>query len=137
MVEGTWIFSESRLSMCRAWLQLVSAYQKSSGFGAIFDELAVPSCFRIALVPKLGDFQRALRGLLDQALKSGRHELAISAADLDDEVVGHPGANHRMPMCCDAMVTEMWSDDELLSAPPDGIGHSLTISYRLPRRWQQ
>lgn len=91
----------------------------------------------IAVVPKLGDFQRALCRILDRAEALGRSESVISAADLDDEVDGHPGSGHRMPICCDAMVAEMWSDDDLLSAPPDGVGPSLTICYRLPRRWQR
>ena len=91
----------------------------------------------IALVPKLGDFQRVLRGMLNRAEGLGRTEIAINAQDLDEEVDGYPGAGHRMAMCCDAMVAEMWSDDNLLSAPPDGIGQSLTINFRLPRRWQR
>ena len=90
----------------------------------------------IALVPKLGDYQRALRGMLNRAEGMGRTEIAIIAVGLDGEIVGFPGADHRMAMCCNALVAEMWSDDELLSAPPDGVGQSLTISFRLPRRWQ-
>ncbi|OWU69472.1 hypothetical protein ATO1_24585 [Phaeobacter sp. 22II1-1F12B] len=90
----------------------------------------------IAIVPKLGDFQRALRRMLNRAAGLRRTEITINAADLDKEVDGHPGSAHRIPMCCDAMVAEMWSDDQLLSAPPNGVGQSLTISFRLPRRWQ-
>src|SRR5262249_23681741 len=57
----------------------------------------------------------------------------LNAGDLHRAIGGYPGKNHRMPLCCHAMRAAMRQGDEILAAPPQGDGPSLTIRYRLPR----
>lgn len=87
------------------------------------------------VVPNVEVFRNALSHLLEKAESLGWAGVTVSASELDSQVGGYSDANVRIPLCCDVMVEAMWSDDELLSAPPEGIGESLTIRYRLPRRW--
>ena len=57
----------------------------------------------------------------------------INSGQLHREVGGYPGQNHRMPMCCAVMRSEMSAVDAILREPPKKQGASLTIRYKLPR----
>lgn len=86
------------------------------------------------VVPCADDFKSALRKLLSRAEASGRDHVSINASEVDSEVDGYPDPDHRLPLCCGAMIEDMWSDDEVLIAPRSVYDDSLTIRYRLPRR---
>ena len=48
------------------------------------------------------------------------------------QVGGYPGQNHRMPMCCAVMRSEMSAGDAILQEPPKKQGASLTILTSFP-----
>jgi hypothetical protein len=79
------------------------------------------------------DFQAVLRQEFAEASARGDMCLRISAGKLHKRVGGYPGANHRMPVCCNVMRAMMRAGDVVVDAPPKGLGASLEIEYRLPR----
>jgi hypothetical protein len=79
------------------------------------------------------DFETELRRQLAHAQSLGRPHLDVNAGELHRDVGGYPSSDHRMPMCCNAMLGEMIEKDRILNQPPKGAGASLTIRYRLPR----
>lgn len=88
----------------------------------------------LMVVPSVEDFRTTLSLVLKNAENLGWAAVTVRASELNTQVRGYADPRFRIPLCCDVMVEAMWSDDELLSAPPQGIGGSLTIRYRLPRR---
>jgi hypothetical protein len=50
----------------------------------------------------------------------------INSGQLHREVGGYPSQNHRMPMCCAVMRSEMSAGDAILQEPPKKQGASLT-----------
>jgi len=88
---------------------------------------------RSASAPKAGDFRNALRVSFEEAEHNGLSHIDVQAGNLHRQVGGYPGANHRMPICCDAMRAIMTPGDRILDAPPSRRGASLTIRYKLPR----
>lgn len=79
------------------------------------------------------EFRTELARRFVEAEKRGLSYIKISSGDLHRAVGGYPGPDHRMPVCCSVMETEMRAGDVIESAPPKGKGASLTIRYRLPR----
>ncbi len=79
------------------------------------------------------DFRNELARLFEAAANAARARMVVRAGDLHRGVGGCPGANHRMPVCCNAMYAEMVEGDKVLSAPPGGEGASVEIEYLLPR----
>ena len=80
------------------------------------------------------DFRNELAGLFVAAAKAGRGTIVVRSGDLHRTVGGYSGTNHRMPLCCNVMYAEMLEGvDEVLSAPPSGLGASVAIEYLLPR----
>ena len=80
------------------------------------------------------DFEAELARMFDEAMISGKGSLIVEAGRLHRRVGGYPGNNHRMPVCCGVMRSEMVDDfDEVLYEPPKGNGASLRIEYRLRR----
>lgn len=55
--------------------------------------------------------------------------IELRSGDIHSEVGGYPGANHRMPVCCDVMYEAMRGDDEIISKPRKGKGANLYIKY--------
>ena len=86
--------------------------------------------------PTRADFVRSLETLLDEAARQGRQFVDVSAGELHQGVGGHPGNQHRMPICCRVMRDRMHVDDQILSTPPSGQGASLSIRYYLGRKRQ-
>jgi hypothetical protein len=84
-------------------------------------------------MPNTLDFQKALTKMLQNAQAQGLSYVDVKAGDLHHYVGDYPGSNHRMPACCNAMRRMMKSGDEVLHAPPSGLGANLKIRYRLPR----
>ncbi|MGE4572669.1 MAG: hypothetical protein AB7E09_08030 [Candidatus Izemoplasmatales bacterium] len=70
------------------------------------------------------------KGLISEKIKSmkGKYVELISG-EIHREIGGYPGANHRMPTCCNAMRELMNSDDEILHSPKKGNGATLKIRY--------
>ena len=83
--------------------------------------------------PKSDGFREALKGLLEEAERSGQSHVEVLAGDLHRGVGGYPGRRHNMPGCVGVMRAEMGPGDEVVNAPPSGKGASVIIRYRLPR----
>ena len=63
------------------------------------------------------DFRDELAALFEAASEAGRGAIVVRADDLHRGVGGYPGADHRMPLCCNVMHAEMVVGvDEVLSA---------------------
>lgn len=62
-----------------------------------------------------------------EAMKGDYIELV--SGDIHREIGGYPGANHRMPTCCNAMRDLMSNDDEIVYSPKKGNGATLKIRY--------
>jgi hypothetical protein len=84
-------------------------------------------------MPVVQDFERELQRRLAQAQESGNPYVDVNSGELHRDVGGYPGRDHRMPICCGAMMSSMKFGDEVLARPPKGRGASLTIRYKLPR----
>lgn len=82
------------------------------------------------------DFRHELFRMLQAAQNSGREFVEISAGALHRRLDGYPGADSRMPNCCQVMKPQLALDcgDVVVNEPPSGQGATLTIRYRLPRR---
>jgi 5-methylcytosine-specific restriction protein A len=87
-------------------------------------------------MPNRDEFKMELHRMMHEAMQQGRGTVEISAGELHRRLGDYPGANHRMPMCCEVMRSALASDygDLILEEPPSGQGASLTIRYVLPRR---
>ncbi len=84
--------------------------------------------------PTAGEFRAALDRRLAAAEREGRAHLDVGAGDLHREVGGYPGPGHRLPGCCLVMRGACGPGDEVVEAPPEGVGATLVIRYGLPRR---
>lgn len=84
-------------------------------------------------MPTREEFLVELSTLLAKANKLGFVEVTVRAGNLHRRVGGYPGANHRMPVCCDAM-RQLTNDlDEELPNNLKKDGASFEIRYKLPR----
>lgn len=55
--------------------------------------------------------------------------LHVQAGELHRAVGGYPGADHRMPTCCDAMRAAMRPGDVIVHRPPKGRGATYAVRY--------
>jgi len=85
------------------------------------------------MMPTAGDFRVTLRAQMQGAEDAFQTTVEINSGQLHREVGGYPRQNHRMPMCCAVMMSEMSAGDAVLHEPPKKQGASLTIRYNLPR----
>lgn len=83
--------------------------------------------------PRTADFERALADLFDAETRLGRDHVVVRSGDFHRQVGGYPRPDHAMPTCCNVMYAAMAKGDEVLRAPPKGLGANLYIRYRLPR----
>ena len=85
--------------------------------------------------PTAEDFRAELGRRLVRAQRAGHPHIDIKSGDLHRDLGGYPGyrGSHRMPTCCDVMMTAMGAGDKIISAPPSGKGATLVIRYKLPR----
>ena len=79
------------------------------------------------------EFRTELARRFAEVEKRGLSQIRISSGEIHRAVGGYPGPDHRMPVCCSVMETELRAGDVIESAPPKGNGASLTIRYGLPR----
>jgi 5-methylcytosine-specific restriction protein A len=68
---------------------------------------------------------------MNRAAKVGRIDVTINSGQLHRELGGYPGSLHAMPLCCEAMQTELKTGDTLVLDRTNGAG--MTVRYRLPR----
>jgi hypothetical protein len=87
-------------------------------------------------MPSAEDFRHELFRILQAAQNSGHEFVEINAGALHRRLGGYPGADSRMPNCCQVMKAQLALDcgDVVVNEPPSGQGATLTIRYRLPRR---
>lgn len=86
------------------------------------------------MTPTKEDFLYELHCQMLKKHHSGESELIASAGEIHRKVGGYPGPDHRMPVCCSAMKSEMQQGDRIVDEPLSGQGARLTIKYRLPNR---
>ena len=86
-------------------------------------------------MPTAEEFRQRLYQMFQAATQQGQVSLDVEAGKLHRLVGGYPSqGDHKMPVCCHVMRSEMKSGDSILRAPPKGNGASLAIRYTLPRR---
>ena len=85
------------------------------------------------MAPSTDEFREELRSALNEAARLGFVAVDVNAGNLHRRVGGYPGADHRMPACCEALYSEMGPKDEVVEQPEGGKGASVTIRYVLPR----
>lgn len=78
-------------------------------------------------------FRSEITAQIFRANSRGAGHVEINSGKVHRTLGGYPGADHRMPMCCEAMRSLMLPGDEIVTEPSGGQGASLTIRYRLPR----
>ena len=84
-------------------------------------------------MPSAAEFRQTLATTLHGASTQGLPYIDVIAGWLHEQVGEYPGPEHRMPVCCAVMRSEMRPGDLILDQPPKGVGASLTIRYFLPR----
>lgn len=85
------------------------------------------------MLPTTEDFQTELDRIFKQSVNLELEFVDLTSGPVHRSLGGYPGTNHRMPVCCKAMRTNMKLGDEILHQPPKGNGATLCIRYRLPR----
>jgi 5-methylcytosine-specific restriction protein A len=63
------------------------------------------------MMPTAADFRVTLRARMQGAEHASKTTVEINSGQLHREVGGYPGQNHRMPMCCAMMRSEMSAGD--------------------------
>ncbi len=76
-------------------------------------------------------FTNEIQHMIDEARNKGEEYVVIRAGDVHRVVGGYKNNNHRMPSCCGAMYKLKKANDEVLNAPPSGLGANLIIKYYL------
>lgn len=86
-------------------------------------------------VPTSEEFKMELHRMMYEAMQQGRGNTEMTSGELHRRVGGYPGADHRMPMCCQTMRQAIIPDygDVVLEEPPSGQGATLKIRYVVPR----
>jgi len=84
-------------------------------------------------MPTADQFRRALQSTFAQAQQNCHLDVTVVAGELHRGVGGYPDKDHRMPVCCGVMRSEMHVGDEIVSEPESGQGATLSINYKLPR----
>lgn len=85
------------------------------------------------LLPTAEDFQEELNRILLSSRWKGMPYVDVESGYLHQQAGHYPNRNHRMPICCRVMKSNMKEGDRILQQPPSGQGASLIIRYRLPR----
>jgi len=85
-------------------------------------------------MPHATDFHQELASIFRLAQDKRLTAIILKAGDLHRLVGGYPGADNRMPICCNVMRQHMRHGDELVYEPPKGAGANLTIKYQFPRK---
>jgi hypothetical protein len=79
-------------------------------------------------------FRRGLLAQMARAAKGGQIDVLINCGQLYRSLGGYPGSTPGMPLCCDAMQSEMKPGDTMILDRANGAG--MTVRYLLPRsKW--
>ena len=81
--------------------------------------------------PNSDDIANEIIKIQNEAREHGLREIQINSGDLHRRLGGYPGKDHRMPLVCHVMDQFMTKRDEIICAPPSGIGASKTNCYYL------
>jgi len=84
-------------------------------------------------MPSSEDFFKVIEDHFQVAVKNNWTNIVLSSENIHRQVGGYPGADHRMPSCCNTMRSLVRDGDEVLKQPPNGNGATLNIRYKLPR----
>jgi len=84
-------------------------------------------------MPTAQDFRVELSQIFRESEEKGLSSIEVLAKDLHQRLGGYPSPNHRMPVCCDVMRSDMKLGDTVVSEPKKGKGASLKIRYIIPR----
>jgi hypothetical protein len=84
-------------------------------------------------IPRSCDFYEALVRAFGEAERDSKAYIDVNSGNLHRRIGGYPGKDHRMPLCCEVMLSSMKAGDSVLKQPPRGKGASLTIRYKLTR----
>ena len=68
------------------------------------------------------DFRKELQRLFAAATEHGFAAIELTSGSLHRRVGGYPGADHRMPVCCDVMKRAMGPEDNIVEQPSSGGG---------------
>jgi hypothetical protein len=82
------------------------------------------------MMPTGEDFRVTLRAGC-KAEHASKTTVDINSGQLHREVGGYPGQNHRTPMCCAVMRSEMSAEDAIPQESPKKQGSSLTATALL------
>jgi len=85
-------------------------------------------------MPNTVDFEKALEEIFQKAEALGLVAIEVNSGNLHRRVGGYPGRDHRMPICCDVMYSQMNLKDTIVAKPERGKGASVVIRYICPRR---
>lgn len=85
-------------------------------------------------MPTAADFRMEMYRMMYKAMQEGETTAEINSGELHRRIGGYPGANHRMPVCCQVMRGAYAPDagDVIVEERPSGQGATLTIRYVLP-----
>ncbi len=128
-----------RVNVHRVYLAQIEAGTKNNPSLILLKRLAkvlgisITDLLGTRRVPMRQDFENELRSLLIAAQRAGEEYVDVASGDLHRRVGGYPGADHRMPVCCEVMRSQMKPGDQVLAEPPSGQGATLKIRYVLPR----
>jgi hypothetical protein len=66
-------------------------------------------------MPNSDQFRVELLAMLQRGQRQGRPHVEVNAGELHRVIGGYPGSGeHRMPMCCEAMLSEKRAGDEIV-----------------------
>ena len=73
-------------------------------------------------MPTAKEFRVTLRARMQGAEHASKTTVEINSGQLHREVGGYPGQNHRMPMCCAVMRSEMSAGDAIPTGASEEAG---------------
>lgn len=109
-------------------------YSTDTGDKLKMEEIRESRSSKSVVPPNARDFKAGLFSIFREYEQIDEKYVDVEARYLHKLVGGYPGKNHRMPVCCRVMRDEMGPEDCEVEAPPKGVGASLKIRYKLPRK---
>jgi hypothetical protein len=79
-------------------------------------------------------FRNELRSIMKKAESLGLVAIDVKSGNIHRRVGGYPGTDHRMPVCCEVMYSEMKDGDTVVAKTDSGHGASIVVRYGLPRK---
>jgi hypothetical protein len=57
--------------------------------------------------------------------------VTVRAGSLHELLGGYPGPNHKMPVCCDAMLSKQLGKHSIVKQPAKAKGANLIVEYKV------